>query len=680
MANVRIQADGCPPPVAFAGEEIRRAAAPATDIEVVFDRLPPGGSAPQAYRIRTQPGCVIVSSADPVGLMYGGLEVADALRDGISVADADRTPFVARRGIKFNLPLDLRTPSYSDTGDAAQRNIPVLWERDFWREFLDEMARGRYNVLTLWNLHPFPSMVRVPEYPQVALDDVQRTLVPFDTTFSLCGIDMIRPPMLERAEVVKTLTIDEKIAFWRAVMQHAADRGIEVYIFTWNLFTWGAEGKHGITCDQTNPVTLDYFRCSVRELILTYPLLAGIGITAGENLDARSDGFDKEAWLWKAYGEGVRDALRREPDRRIRLIHRVHQTQFADILDNWRDYPGEFDFSFKYAIAHMYASPRPPFAGPALRKLPAASRIWMTVRNDDHYCFRWGDPAYARDFIRHLPGPDQLAGFYMGPDGYVWGRDFLSRRPDPDRPLEIQRQWYTFRIWGLLSFDPSLPDERFRAMLQARFPAVDGGTVFAACAAASRIVPAVNRFYWNEIDLKMYPEACLSHPRFKGFHRVDHVLDGRPMPGSGLMSIRDFCAGTGTGTPPPDAIAALQRDAQAALAYAKAIEPGGCDELARARNDWLALGHLGHYYAAKFTGALELGRFDRTGDKARQTASVAALKEALDHWQAYAAVVDGQYQPQFFTRVGPVDWQALRTEVARDIRIADEWRRDAGEG
>ena len=87
------------------------------------------------------------------------------------------------------------------------------------------MARDRYNVLTLWSLHPFPSMVKVPEYPEVALDDVQRTRLPLDDTLLVTGHDMVRPEMLEDVEVVKHLSIDEKIAFWRQVMQHAHDRG-----------------------------------------------------------------------------------------------------------------------------------------------------------------------------------------------------------------------------------------------------------------------------------------------------------------------------------------------------------------------------------------------------------------------------------------------------------------------
>ena len=53
--------------------------------------------------------------------------------------------------------------------------------------------------------------------------------------------------LFKNVEVVKKMTIDEKIVFWKKVMQMAADRGIDVYLFTWNIFTYGADGKHGIT-------------------------------------------------------------------------------------------------------------------------------------------------------------------------------------------------------------------------------------------------------------------------------------------------------------------------------------------------------------------------------------------------------------------------------------------------
>jgi len=613
--------------------------------------------------------------------MYGLLELADAWRDGVQggLVDCDRQPHIAQRGIKFNLPLDLRTPSYSDTGEAAQLNIPTIWEVGFWRDFLDEMARDRFNVLTLWNLHPFPSLVRVPEYPEVALDDVWRTTLPFDTTFSLCGEDMLRPAMLEQHEVVKRIGIDGKIAFWRSVMQQAHERGIAVYIFTWNIFTYGAEGKHGITCDQENPVTLDYFRRSVRELVLTYPLLAGIGLTAGENMREGSSVAEREIWLRQAYGEGVADALSLQPGRSVRIIHRAHQTSFTEIHEAWRDHPGPFDLSFKYAIARMYASPTPPFANEALPTVPEGLRLWMTVRNDDIHCYRWGEPAFARAFIRHLPGPERCAGFYLGPDGHTWGNDTLSRQVDPAWPQEILRHWYAFRIWGLLAYNPDLPDGRFTAMLGARLPGVDPERLATAWAAASRIIPTVNRAYWNPLDFQFLPEACHSHPVLdKGFHRVDHLMLGTCMPGTANLSVSEFCAAEAAGGPiagitPPQVIASLRADADAALTLLAGVGETGDDELARVSDDLRAMALLGRYYAAKLSGALELGRLVRSGDPARREAALNALEEALERWRTYAALADRRYQPRFYTRIGPVDLIALTASVADDLRIARDW-------
>jgi hypothetical protein len=57
--------------------------------------------------------------------------------------------------------LDARTPSYSDNADAAQQNIANMWDVNFWHEFLDEMARDRFNMLSLWSLF-LPSLVNVP--------------------------------------------------------------------------------------------------------------------------------------------------------------------------------------------------------------------------------------------------------------------------------------------------------------------------------------------------------------------------------------------------------------------------------------------------------------------------------------------------------------------------------------
>ena len=155
-------------PGQFAAAEIRREAAargititsanaPADAIRISLAIGVPAAtnSGPQSYDIGVQRhngrSTISVRGAGPAGVMYGGLDIAEAIRTGTldTLKDSVHTPHIAQRGIKFNIPLDLRTPSYTDPSHAAQANIPEVWSMEFWREFLDDMARfhGRISAL-----------------------------------------------------------------------------------------------------------------------------------------------------------------------------------------------------------------------------------------------------------------------------------------------------------------------------------------------------------------------------------------------------------------------------------------------------------------------------------------------------------------------------------------------------
>ena len=60
--------------------------------------------------------------ADATGAMYAGLELAETINhDGIAgIKEVNSQPYIGKRGLKMNIPLDARTPSYADCGDAAQ--------------------------------------------------------------------------------------------------------------------------------------------------------------------------------------------------------------------------------------------------------------------------------------------------------------------------------------------------------------------------------------------------------------------------------------------------------------------------------------------------------------------------------------------------------------------------------
>ncbi|MCU1235876.1 MAG: hypothetical protein JWP63_3843, partial [Candidatus Solibacter sp.] len=334
----------------------------------------------------------------------------------------------------------------------------------------------------------------------------------------------------------------------------------------------------------------------------------------------------------------------------------------------------------------MYSIPNPPFIQEALPNIAPQHRTWLTVRDDDVYSFRWGNPEYARAFVRGMPPKDKVTGFYMGPDGYTWGREYLSTEPDSPRQLVIAKRWYSFMLWGRLSFDPDLPDALFLKTIAARFPEAPPAQLSAAWSAASMVFPQITRFFWGDIDLKWFPEACLSHPRgAKGFYTVAHFMNGETMPGSGVLDIVEWrqklLAGqpmdqTMTGTTPLEIAATLAKNAQEALRLLATLRalPNQSKELRLTLGDLEAMAHLGNYYAAKIRGAADLALFDSTAKPAQRESAIANLQQALDHWKRYATAYVVQYrQPILYNRVGWVDIPALTDKVEQDIAIARLW-------
>ena len=624
-----------------------------------------------------------VLGTDETGAMYGAFDIAEAITQErlATLSPGDHSPAIRERGIKFNIPLDARTPSYSDAADNAWNNVETVWDFEFWRAYLDQLARDRYNVLTLWNEHPFPSLVKVPEYPNIALSDIKKNSVDFD-----CGMDgtnMLPDKVVKNLVTIQTMSIDQKIAFWRKVMQYGRDRGIRFYIVTWNVFTYGTFGQYGITDDMANETTKDYLRKSVRSLILTYPLLAGIGTTAGENMrndfkkSSRND-VEREVWLWQTYGLGLKDAKQADPARHIRFIHRVWQSGIPVINKAFAEYPDPIDYEYKYSIAHMFSSVKPNFADETVAAIPAGKQIWFTLRNDDFFMTRWGDSAYARDYIKNMPGGDKLAGFMMGSSGYVWGREWMSTEPEHPRQQTLDKHWYYFMLFGRLAYDPDTPDDTFRGMMKRKFPGVNASELFDGWASVSKIIPLVNQFHWQGADFQWYPEACLSAPGRKdsyGYHNVRTFIKVSPQPGVAIIGIPAYVeqlqSGVSiTGTTPLSVAGSLKTYADEALQKIRDIAPGNDKELRLTLGDIKAVAHLGYYYSEKILGATELALFEKTGKVEHQKSAIEHLQNAASYWQAYANLISSQYTPWKSARIGMIDVQALYKDALHDIVLA----------
>lgn len=691
--QISISADIDNPEIQFAVDEIRAAFAE-KGIEVLIEKDKKADIVfsvekknaeikSEGFSITKKSKRIRVTGFDDAGLMYGGLELAEQIKlfgfEG--VRETTQNPYMERRGTKFNIPLDVRTPSYTDVSDVAQNNIPEMWNFDFWKEYIDNLARYRFNLISLWSLHPFPSMVKVPGYEDVALADVQRSTVKWNENYDLEATGFDAPEILENPEIVKQISIDEKIEFWQKVMRYAKGRNIDFYVVTWNIFVNGTDGKYGITDKIDNPITRDYFRKSVKQMFVTYPDLAGIGLTTGENMKQASF-QEKEDWAYETYAQGVLDAAEEKPDRKFVFVHRQHMAGARDIAEKFKPIIGhkniEFNFSFKYAQAHVMSAVEQPFHENFVKDIGNIKTLW-TLRNDDNYYFRWGAPDFVRAFIQNIP-TEVSRGFYYGSDQWIWGREFTSKKQGTPRQIEIVKHWYHWMMWGRLGYDSELTNERFIQILQHKLPGVDARQLFTAWQEASMIYPVTTGFHWGALDFQWYIEACKSRKEFaqneNGFHDVNRFINLPPHPKSGFLSIPDFVKMVVEGETtelltPVEVAVKLHGHSDKALSILESLESTTNKELEFTLHDIKTMALLGKYYAHKIAGSTQLALYRETKDESYRDKSIEELTLALESWKEYTEMALQQnINPIWTNRVGIVDWNKITEWVEHDIEIA----------
>lgn len=657
----------------------------------------------QEYSIEVRKMDVRITAGGERGLMYGGLEAAEQLELYGYVETCSGNPYIEQRGLKFNIPLDARTPSYDDSGDAAQKNIPVMWDLEFWREYLDQMALHRYNVLTLWNPHPFPSMIKLPDYPDVALDDVYRTtLVPEGIENEWGDPQLVTRNVIENLERIVEISIDEKIRFWQDVMQHAANRGIDIYWITWNICPNAVAppvepfyktykinmqefppGKHGVSYRMGDPVTIDYYRKSVKTFLETYPHVKGIGVTAGEHMPLDWEGYNRERWLWETYGAGILDLKNEQPGREITFIHRVWHSDMDQIMKYWGDYPDNFEVSFKYAKARLYSSPEPPFAQGHLEEMKRYGlKSWWNLRNDDIFIYRWGDPNYVRSFLRYFP-LDQTAGFHMGSDGYVWGREFISKDPELSGELELEKHWYNFMLWGRLGYNPSLSEDFFVQKLKKHFEIDDADLLYETWSLASAIIPLVNTFHWRNWDFMWSVESCQGNPNSGGYHGLEEFMNSPPMEGSGMLSPQAYAEevlmdNRSGKTSPMEVADQLEEIASSCMLYLPDLRNDDPNlAYARLLDDIEAQAQLGLYYASKIRAATHMAIYRINDDAWEIGKTLAQLDAGKAYWREYAEISANNYRPQMLARTDSLDWNRTYRLITEEIEeINSQFNKD----
>lgn len=210
----------------------------------------------EAFSITSKAKTISITGGDEKGIIYGGLSLAEDLQNGIPlqlIKPISEKPHLPFRAIKFDMPWDTYRHSYAlDLHGETCRDI------NYWETFLDMMAANRFNVLSLWNLHPYVYMIKPRNFPEAS---------PFNET-----------------------EMKEWQTLFHSIFRMARNRGIDTYIIPFNIFVSAEFSKaHNVAMDNlehhffvngdTSEIVKRYTRECVTQLLQEYPDLTGMGLS-----------------------------------------------------------------------------------------------------------------------------------------------------------------------------------------------------------------------------------------------------------------------------------------------------------------------------------------------------------------------------------------------------------------
>jgi hypothetical protein len=604
---------------------------------------------PEAFRIRATTSGYSVIGADARGAMYGALDFAEQLELNGKVRDQEESPSLSIRALKFNVPL----PGTGYLSEEDLANNQWFWSMDYWRKFLDMAARNRYNAITFWSAHPYGLMVRVPKYPE--------------------------------ATDVPAAELDRNVAFFRQLFQMAADRGLDTYLVTWNIHVSRAfaQQHHVPAAGFDSHLVRDYQREAIKALFATYPMLTGLGTTAGERMDGMT-AKQKMDWIADTYFAALKQVARPVP-----FILRYWQAEpepLAAMLAS-ASYPGPVYLDIKFNGEHMYSSVEPHVLDPKWVALAHGRyRLLWHLRNDDLFILRWGDPDFVRETVRHMAGPD-TAGFVEGSEVDVPGVDRIhteAAKAHLDWQYKFEKHWFRYMLWGRLGYNAAEPDATWLDHFRRRFGAA-GEDVYQAMHWSGKIAPLITSYHWNYMNGDWYPEGSIgswntsyeqprvNYRRATLYHDIRTYIFNNTIGGE-MANIPEFLAGSKK-VGPLEVADRLQQYGTRTLeltARARDHVERGAKEFACTEADLMAYGNLGVYYAEKLRGAAHLARWMFRAGAGENTQAVAHLMLALKAWRGVVAATGNHYVPHEVWLFGQFDWKRYLPDVEADIRIARE--------
>ena len=606
---------------------------------------------------------VVVEGSDATGVMYGEHELAEQVSAQPSsdfvpnLRPTSQSPFLEIRGVNMFLTVqDIDQPQ------------GAFWSDEYWKIYLDIMARDRYNFLdihgpcdavTLTFPNGFSYFVSLPDFPSVGVGP-------------------------ERAA--------RNLARFRQVIRMAADRGIKVGymnyearppIGPWRTRRFGVDERWAHVPQEflEGPQLEQYTREAVQSFLQQLPELWMFGFRIGES--GQPEDFYKKTYL-AALAE-------LPPSLKIYLRTWIADPQSVRELAAAAKHPVYIEP--KYNGEHLGL---PYQAALGARRYPPSgsyenytnnpknySIIWQIRAHGTHRVFYWGSPEFARRTVRSCR-LGEGAGFSMEPmEAYSPAADYLHHNPRTDHSFYkwmVEREWVWHLIWGRTAYDPDVPDDVFVNEFIRHFGPQAGPLVFQALEESSKIVPFVYAYHNVGLDHQDFaPE----------FETGDHAPDARSRLWQGTRLVPyggnndDFLSAdtldrTAMAAPTIYADAHLQgitsgkmtpfevanyletaaKTSEQQIAQAARLNPSSPQNFDCIRLDIEAVACLARYYRDRILSATHLAFYERTAHHPELTQAYEYMRHAVGDWDRLADITEEHFGfvPEYI-RMGVKDFR-----------------------
>jgi hypothetical protein len=646
----------------------------------------------EAYSLSIDQKTILIEGGSYSGIIYGALFLAEILENAQSpqnVKPKTETPKYAFRAIKYDLPWD----SYRHS-EALDLHVETCKDLNYWEKFLDMMVENRFNVLTLWNLHPYTFMIKPKNFPEAS---------PFT---------------------------DEELAVWQklfhGILNMAEERGIDTYLMPFNIFVSAEFAKaHQVALDNlnhyhigkadTSQIIKTYTKECVTQVLQEYPELDGFGITLGEVVGGMTPA-EREKWVHETIYEGMRLS-----GRKTKLIHRIPfsanlnpggstSKETEQITRKILDDDGRLEYlespimaDLKYNWSHGHSTPKlvkvhgGKLYDTYFKPSPINYKIVWTIRNEDFFCLRWGSTDFIRRHIKEN-SQDYMGGYMIGSETYIPAKDYFSKNTEGHSfKYAFERQWLFYKTWGRLLYNPETPEAVFENEFIKKY-GKQANVLSKAYSLASNTPLTLASFFDLGWDFTLYSEGFMAlnlKTRNVEFIDINRLINQATLDPD-LISISDFVQAELDKRPvdknkvtPLDLALKLEKEGNEALSTLSKINSGSDPTLFQEIADAKIWSYLGLYLAEKIRAGVALQRFKKTGNLNEKNAAIKSLNQALSYWQEVIFISEPLYNtmplvhfseqknmsPEAISKLR-FHWSLLKNEVLKDIEIAKDAQKE----